>query len=128
MHSVIISIGSNTPDKWERVAGALQWLSECTMSGRKSTIYSSLPEGNCASRIKYPYANAVYSALTPYPRQVIEEMLKNYEAENGRTPQMKQFGIVPIDLDLVYFDEELLRPVEITRSYFRRGYDEICRL
>lgn len=128
MHSVIISIGSNTPDKWERVSRALQWLSEWTMSGRKSTIYSSLPEGSCAEKIRYTYANAVYAALTPHPREVIEEMLKNYEVENGRTPQMKQFGIVPVDLDLVYFDEELLRPVEITRSYFRRGYDELSRL
>ncbi len=125
MHSVIISIGSNTPDRWERVAEAIRWLGGITMSGRASTIYTSAPEGNCAKLINYNYSNAVYSAMTPLSQQEMEQMLKKYEQEAGRTQQMKTFGIVPIDLDLVFFDKHVLRPVELTRNYFLRGYEEI---
>lgn len=128
MHSLIISIGSNTPDKWQRVADALQWLGKFTISGKKSSIYYSQPEGKCAIKINYTYANAVFYGLTPMSREEIESMLKKYETDNGRTRQMKTFGIVPIDLDLVLFDDILLRPQEMTRSYFRRGYDEVFRV
>ncbi len=128
MHSMIVSIGSNTPDKWQRVAEALQWLGGFTISGKRSSIYYSQPEGKCAQKINYTYANAVFYGLTPMLREELETILKKYEADNGRTPQMKLFGIVPIDLDLVLFDDVLLRPQEMTRSYFLRGYDEIFRI
>ena len=125
MHSLIISIGSNTPDRWEQVNKALIWLGEFTISAKKSKIYHSKPEGNCAKKINYTYANAVYCALTALSQDEVESMLKKYEADNGRTPQMKLFGIVPIDLDLVFFDDRLLRPQEMMRDYFKRGYEEI---
>lgn len=125
MHRIIIGIGSNTPDRWERVESALHWLNEFTMSGKKSTIYHSQPEGKNAANVNYTYANAVFFALTPVSREELEAKLKQYEIDNGRDERMKPFGIVPIDLDLVYYDEELIRPTEMRRDYFRRGYDEI---
>ncbi|MDE7153519.1 MAG: 2-amino-4-hydroxy-6-hydroxymethyldihydropteridine diphosphokinase [Muribaculaceae bacterium] len=125
MHRIIVGIGSNTIDRWERVEKALHWLNEFTMSSKKSSIYHTKPEGKNAGSVNYTYANAVFFALTPMAREDLEVKLKQYEVDNGRDERMKTFGIVPIDLDLVYFDEELIRPNEMARDYFRRGYEEI---
>lgn len=125
MHAIIISIGSNTAEKHRNVEAAIQWLSGWTVPRKQSSVYESQPEGNCAGKVRYTYANAVFCALTSHSREEIEAKLKKYEADCGRTPQMKAFGIVPIDLDLVVFDNHMLRPNEMDRNYFRRGYDEI---
>jgi 2-amino-4-hydroxy-6-hydroxymethyldihydropteridine diphosphokinase len=51
--------------------------------------------------------------------------LKSWEAECGRTPESKQKGVVPIDLDIVMWNSEVVRPVDYSRSYVSMGIAQL---
>lgn len=58
----------------------------------------------------------------------IEEMsaaLKSIESSMGRTPEQKEKGLVLIDLDLLIAGKTILRPVDMERSYVKRGIEEL---
>lgn len=46
---------------------------------------------------------------------------KQIEMQLGRAPEMKASGLVPIDIDIVFFDCEVMRPQDAASAYFRQG-------
>lgn len=113
-----ISLGSNHADKRASVAAALEWLRATYRDVRCSTIYVT----PAFSGIGEDYCNAVAICLSrpgEKPEDVTLE-LKNYEKLHGRTPHT-----VTIDLDLVIYNDVILRPKDYEREYFRRGFLEI---
>lgn len=124
MNRYTLSIGSNAPDKAARMAAAKQWLADAFTDVVCSEIYTSAP----ISGIGPDYANMVaqVSADADTPRMI--ELGKEYERSCGRTPQSKVLGSVPIDVDVVICNGEIVRPAEYARPYFRRGYDSLSAL
>lgn len=121
MNRLIISIGSNTPDRRERMAKALQWLSATFHVIASSNIYETEEyHGRHA-----PYFNCVACVESPDTDTVVISMLKDFEHNQGRTAESKATGLVPIDLDLVAINGRILRPQEFDRDYFLIGYREI---
>lgn len=121
MNRVIVSIGSNSSDREARVDAAVSWLcgelSECLTS----EIYET-PEYSG----QYPaYCNCVAEGLTSLDVGSLESLLKDYEKDAGRSAESKLTGIVPIDLDIVGYGGEILRPVEFDREYFAIGYRQL---
>jgi 7,8-dihydro-6-hydroxymethylpterin-pyrophosphokinase len=55
----------------------------------------------------------------------VVKFLKDWEAECGRTQVDTLEGIIPIDLDLVIWDEHIKRPKDFERHYFNLGYREL---
>ena len=53
------------------------------------------------------------------------KMLKKWEADHGRTMEDTLSGVIKIDLDLVIWNEHILRPKDFERHYFNRGYREL---
>lgn len=122
-HKAVIGIGSNTPDRAEAVAEAICWLKSVLDDFRASEPYLTNPEP--ASAVADDYVNAVASGMTSLSADSLTEMLKEYETAHGRSRDMKSHGKVSIDLDLVIYDSEALRPEELSRHYFAFGYDRI---
>lgn len=121
MNRLIISIGSNTSDRRERMAKALQWLSSTFHVIASSNIYETEEyHGRHA-----PYFNCVICAESNDADTVVISMLKDFEHRQGRTAESKATGLVPIDLDLMAFNGRKLRPQEFNRDYFLIGYREI---
>lgn len=120
----VIGIGSNTPDRDERMALALAWLSKAFDCAAISPVYET-PEWSG----RFPsYINAV-AALSLYFDDTLEEVkyrLKQYEIKAGRTPNDSAAGLVPIDLDIVIWRGDVCRPVDYDRDYFRIGFDRIA--
>ena len=121
VNTLVIGIGSNCGDRGKNIAEAVDWLNAHFSDVRVSDIYET-PEwsGRFA-----PYLNGVVSAGTTLSLDAATGMLKGYERSAGRTPESKVTGEVPVDLDIVVFNGDILRPVDMTREYFLRGYRQL---
>lgn len=78
------------------------------------------------------YLNAVAFGYFDGEAAEFEATCKDTESRLGRTHshQPGQPHIVEIDLDVVVFGGEVLRPVDFSRDYFRRGFNQLqedCR-
>lgn len=121
MKKVVIGIGSNVESRDSNVADAIKWLESVLESVTASTVYATQPEGDA----RYPYANAVVAGLTDKSQSDFTSLLKDYESACGRTPELKALDIVPVDLDLVVYDDAVLRPGDFQARYFTIGYNQI---
>ena len=74
---------------------------------------------------KPPYMNQLISLKTDLSAAELTEQFKMLEKKLGRTPAHKAQGIVLIDIDLVYFNDELLKPFEASLPYVVEGMKEI---
>ena len=74
---------------------------------------------------KPPYMNQLISLKTDLSASELTEQFKMLEKKLGRIPAHKAQGIVLIDIDLVYFNDELLKPFEASLPYVREGMKEI---
>ena len=125
MVRVVISIGSNCGDRKSLVEEAIAWLKTILIQ----TQYSSVYETPCAKNIGRPYMNAVisgyYQAEGIDVKDSLEELLKEKEHEMGRTAQCRESGEVPIDMDVVLLNGDIVRPWDYRQKFFQKGYHEI---
>lgn len=117
----LFCIGSNCGDRKGNVATALVWLSGRLSDFRHSSIYAT-PDCHGGQR---EYLNAVCSGYTALIPSEIETLCKEYEKSCGRNAAARAAGDVPIDVDLVVYDGEVLRRKDHGSEFFRKGYMEI---
>lgn len=121
LNKVVISLGSNTPDSNGRMMQAMMWLEENLISFKCSAIYSTPPLSGVGS----DYLNAVAVGEIKCEQNEFNLMLKDYEKFSGRTPEAKKTGVVPIDLDIVIFNDQIVRPKDYSYDFFQIGYRQI---
>lgn len=122
MNTALISLASNTPDKQGQMEQAFAELQAMGIITDSSSIYETAPYGNP----HHPnYLNAVARICTPVEYPELYDTLKTLEQAHGRTPQSKQRGEIPLDIDIVVWNDETLRPQDYTREYFQTGLKEI---
>lgn len=114
---VVIGVGSNSPERALMVERAIDMLRREFSHVKASHIYNTPPFGAGTAN----YSNAVVTADTPMSADEVNALLKQYELEHGRDAASRLSGVVTIDLDLVYFNADCLRPHEITREYYLIG-------
>lgn len=120
-HEVVVSIGSNFGDRKSMVGMAIDWLSKELSDFRSSRIYETPSEGHVGSN----YMNAVCEGVTRMSRENLENLCKEYERCAGRDSECRAKGNVPIDLDIVIYDGEVVRPTDYRRSFFKIGFGEL---
>lgn len=121
MNSVTVSFGSNFGDRTGNVARALKWFESIVCDCRISSIYET-PE---IHGIGKPYMNAVAVGTTMHDLESLTRLSKTYEIENGRSMSRRRNGEVPIDIDIVVCNSEILRPLDFSRSFFQIGFREV---
>lgn len=121
-HRIILGIGSNY-DQENKVAYADEQLCALFSSIRFSQSYYSRQEGNAYS--VGPYMNQVAIAYTTLLHSEIIPLLKAIEKAAGRSKELKVVGVVPLDIDLIQWNDMVLKPEDLTRSYVRKGLDEL---
>lgn len=119
--SVVLCLGSNTPDRRLRVEKACEWLASKMKLIAASSIYDTPPFSGMGS----DYVNMVVEVTTDLPLQDIDLMCKEYELRQGRDAECRQTGDVPIDMDVVVYGTEIVRPRDFSRYYFVEGYKQI---
>lgn len=124
MNRAVLGLGSNTAG-----TRATNLMAALNMIGRRigrvaevSDFYETLPYG--ANSGKAPYINAVAIVETPLHAEEIQRLLKEIEDSCGRNRTSDQHEI-SVDVDLVMWNSDVLRPHEINRDYFARGWKEV---
>lgn len=116
-NEVILSIGSNVTPRRCRVAEALDlmrgMLSDCMVSD----IYET-PEIHGTGR---PYMNAVIYGKTDMDHTDLKEETKRVEVCAGRDNEARARGDVPVDIDIVVWNGDVVRPNDFRQSFFRIG-------
>ncbi len=113
-HSFVISLGSNSSTP-EYVHYALSRLREELSLQRETDLMHTEP-------IDFPYPsgkfwNVIISGNTHWDKARVTELLAELEHYAGRNRQRPE--LVPLDADLIIWDDCLLKPQDIKRPYFQ---------
>lgn len=121
MNKLVISIGSNSKDREWQVENCIKWLKSKLSGVSHSEIYNS-----AASNGKDPdYLNVVMKAKCREDFAEINKKLKDYESVCGRTPLSKQTGEIPMDLDIIIWNGEIVRERDFNQKYFQTGWQQL---
>lgn len=121
MAQVVLGIGSNCGNRLENVANTLRWLSDILGDFKFSKIYETPAVGKTSN----PYLNAVCIGQFGGKIEVLNKILKTKEIDMGRNEECRMRGDVPIDIDIVMADEEIIKEWDYNQKFFRMGYKEI---
>ena len=121
MAEYVLSIGSDYGDRAVAVAEAIAWLSTVLDSSRASDIYETPPVGHAGSN----YMNAVFMGESSIEVEELDRLCKEYELSHGRDAEARKAGRVPVDIDIVMVDGNVVRPKDFKCNFFRIGY---CQL
>ena len=73
------------------------------------------------SRFLSPFSNQVASFETTLSAEEVRVILKQIEHDLGRLPEEKSQGIVRIDIDLLMYDDCVLKPQDMERDFVIEG-------
>lgn len=125
MVKIVVSIGSNCGDRKALVEEAIAWLKTLLIQTKCSGIY----ETPCAKNTGTPYMNAVISGYYQGEgidvKDTLEEILKDKEYKMGRTTRCREAGEVPIDMDIVLLNGDIIKAWDYRQKFFQIGYQEI---
>ena len=121
MNVALLSLGSNSSDKEQQMRNAVKQMEHLFSSVVVSDFYE-VPAFNGKDA---PYLNSVMVVSTTMAIDEVNLLFKSWESECGRTPESKQKGVVPIDLDIVMWNSEVVRPVDYSRSYVSMGIAQL---
>lgn len=113
MNQILISIGSNFDAAHQMAAACLQ-LERTLPVIRWSEIMRTQPV-DCVCQV--PFLNRVGWAQTTGSIQELQSLFKQLERRAGRTQEGQSRGIIPLDIDLLQWNEIILKPADLTRPY-----------
>ena len=114
MHRVILSLASNRYQK-SNLFKARRCLEEVLTDVHFSSEHWTQPVGsNCR---RETYLNQLADATTELDEAELTQWLKQKELDFGRTESRRRRGVVPIDLDILQFDDERRHLKDWDRSY-----------
>ena len=121
MNKLIISLGSNSSDRERQMECAVQHLTQIL----SETVMSDIYESPAHNGVDAPYLNAVMLASTTKSIDEVNAAFKQWEKECGRTPESKSQGVIPIDLDVVVWNGEVIRATDYSRDYVSKGVAQL---
>ena len=72
-----------------------------------------------------PFLNRVGLSFTSSDIKELRVCFKQMEKALGRTADSKQSGVIPMDIDLVRWNDIVLKPDDWSRDYVQNGIKEI---
>ena len=121
LHTCLLCLGSN-------LDGAIR------LSAARSALRSHFPDIRFSkelvteaigSHFLSPFHNQVASFSSPLETENIRLLLKSMEQAQGRLPEDKARGIVKLDIDLLIYDNQVLKPKDLEREFVKQGMKEI---
>lgn len=121
MHTCLICIGSNAQP--ERNLGLAQRELKELFPG----IRFSLEQETAPLHLTNParFTNQVAAIETTLSQATIRSALKEIERRAGRLPEDKGLEKVCLDIDLLTFDDQVLKPADMERDYIVAGIKEL---
>lgn len=117
----ILVLGSNfrKEEKIEKARKALQSLFPDICFAE--AVYTKPVDCNCTEN----FLNQVAAITTGHSQEQVCCLLKEIECSLGRTPGDKAKCQIPIDIDLVMWNNSILKPADLSREYIHRGIEEL---
>jgi 2-amino-4-hydroxy-6-hydroxymethyldihydropteridine diphosphokinase len=121
MNTAIIMLGSNSnPD--QNIEIAKEKLSEFFDLVKQSSRIITKPVGN---NYKFDFHNESLKLLSVDTAEETKILFKQIENDLGRTYESKLLGIIPIDIDLIYWNDTLVNEDYNRFSFVKKCVDEI---
>lgn len=118
MHSFTLLLASNENATSNMAQAKVRLDTFFHDSLRWSTIHESQAHG-AKDQGAPPYLNAVCQGQTAMSLEGFKAWLKAMEAEMGRQRGVAANGRVTLDLDVVVWENSILRPIDAERSYYQ---------
>lgn len=118
MSKALLSLGANTPNKHTMLTDTIDRIKELVEVTELTPVYETPAEGSITAP---PYANALLTIYTDIDYTTLHDTFKEWERAAGRTPQMKLQGIVPLDIDIISWNDTLLKERDMEFAYMQRG-------
>lgn len=120
-HSCLLCLGSNF-DRTTHIASARRDL-EKHFPGIRFGI--EMETEAIGDKFLSPFCNQVALLRTPLSAQEVRTLLKRIEQNHGRMPEDKAQGIVKLDIDLLKYDDVVLKPADLDKPYVLAGMEEL---
>lgn len=121
MHKVLIGIGTNS-DASFNMKQATYYLLSHFPNIKFTNWIETQPFG---VGFNTPFINSLAYFETDKSKNEVQLKLKAIEKKMGRKPSHKTEGVVIIDIDLIKWDYEVLKPDDIKRDYMQQLLQEI---
>lgn len=118
MVSLVLSVGSNTGDRRNSVTSAVEWLKKILIDFNCSDIY----ETPCVKMTGSHYMNCVVRGKFHGELSLLDNKIKDYEKAMGRDEISRSQNLVPIDIDIVIAEGEILREWDYNQKFFQQGF------
>lgn len=122
MNSCVLCLGSNTVDSASKLDFALSRLADYIAVENHTEAYGC-PSYN---GLGASYSNVVVVGTTDLTENQLVTRTKIIEIEAGRTPASKLTGNMPLDIDLVIFNDLIVSPDDYRRTHFQLGYQKLA--
>lgn len=120
MNRVVLSLGSNIGGGEELIQKVIEEILPLSTSANFSPIYTTKAYGNV---VEPDYKNAVGVITTNFTPHKLNCEFKRIEKELGRQPKSQQCTDVAVDIDIVAYNSDILRPNEVDRDYITIGLE-----
>ena len=121
MNTAIIMLGSNTDVK-ENMRLTMNRLVECFEVTHKSLQVNTEPVG---AQFSSNFLNVALKLLSEEPIDATVAIFKQIERKMGRLPDSKLTGIIPIDIDLIFWNNDLIHDDYNNFDFVRDCVNEI---
>ena len=116
-HHCLLCMGSNT-NRFTQLSDARKVLSEAFPDIHFGELMETQAIG---SGFHSPFSNQLARFTTTLSSESVHNLFKELERHSGPLPGDKAQGIVKLDIDLLTFDNKVLKPEDMKREYIRRG-------
>lgn len=117
LNRIVLALGSNRDREQNMERAAIELCAHFVSVRFAEMIYTAPIE--CPGSL--PFLNQVAVAYTTDGPTEIITYLKQVEHMLGRKPEDKQKGSIPIDIDLLQWNESILKPEDMKRDYILSG-------
>ncbi len=118
---VLLTIGSNAHDAARRVNEACDYL-RGLISGIRFSNTVCAPS---YTGVGADYINIAVTGTCTCSNEALHQELRRYEDAHGRR-RPDVHGIVAIDIDIVTYDGEVLKPSDMAQPWLGRALARIC--
>ena len=118
MNHALISLAANDEKKETTIAHALRLIESYCVILNQTPVYRS----EAAGESQQPsYANALLQVETDQEYEELRRRFKSLEHDAGRTPASKERGIIPLDIDIISWNETLSKNKDMEYDYMKKG-------
>ena len=123
-HKCLVCLGSNIDDIFH-LKNAEYALIHSFQEVVMGTPVVTVAEGGM---VQPDYRNQAARFVTDLDCESVIQILKQIERDNGRTADDKLVGRVPLDIDLLIYDDEIIKPCDLNKGYVQLAVQSLPSL